>query len=1211
MMFLFSKNTILKILLTTLIGYLLVDCKSRDFKVRDSQVQEVDSLSEADRAKKSDALDIANSGNREFQRGRYEESLAIGKKSLDTFLTAEGYFLTGTSYSKLGKNEEAKQDLESASRLDPTNEQILITLALVHTALGEDEAALKVYGDLSRKFPEEPIYPFRKAIQLKAMTRYKESLAVLDSISVEKFPHKTEYYSQKGDVYLKLKNYKEAERYLSLAEESSPDSKSLKATKSSIQTASHLENGNRAMSNTNYDLAIEEYTKATKLEPRNPSPLIFLANAFILNKEYRDAEKTLDKAIAINREFPPAYTTYSALYYQEKKYNQSIQWADNGLKIFSKSAALYNRRGLARWKLADTRKAGLEFRRAVELEPNFFEAENNLAFLLMEEGRFGEAKQIFNGLSQKNPANKDEYKRSTIYCEQSELIGSGDRFLQQGKISNAMKLYDQAKLLNADEPAVWNAYGRANFILEDYPKAEANFTLAYSLDDKNIPALQGLIRLYSKTRSKAKEKATIAKLEKLTSGDPLLQILMGRIKEDNGDYDAAEKAYLAIRKQNPENTDVSLRLGSLYYKMAVQKNTEEEYSKALALLEKAKKENPNISEIPETERIIRENQKFMEILPTIKIANNLYDRKRFSEAIKYYNDAFKISPRPNLLVKVAECHVGMGEEEKALTLLKNASQDSKTESTDYKEAIYSFFLQKGEVEKAEKGFYEVLSVNPGSYFSYYKLGLIEMSRKNYDKSISLLDKSLILNYNFPAGNVAKGVVYYKKGDPKSAKQEFERAKTKDNELDVAIYNLGILYFNQDMDKEARKIFSDLLKTNPESAEAYHQLSYLDFKEGNLPSAEKNILKALDFDRNPSYLFAYTKILESKKDQSKWKEIAREITEKYPSTTYASRLKNEVFKDEPMYFQNLEATGVMVSEPLQIGDVLIANYGTSMVATDLKSKQRLWRIFTTDKNRYIDFDLKLYGGGNNWITSWDVLTGEKIASVQNSTLKGYTIGFLGILPNGNLVVQYQDKDSSILLSYSPGLSLLNMRSIKGRYHIAQKPGEDLFSLWSEDGSVLSSGNWTQVGQELIPISSKESILSGAYHGSDFYLLTKAGYYSNSSWKKWNHPIDRIFSSKERFLFQSGSRFYKWKGGSDLEELEFAESASSVLPLNRGFLVWKDSDRKISQKSKSSRSQKLFYYDDSGKEIADSLVPDSWQDRSSDIIGVTIQDLSRSK
>lgn len=1208
---LFSKNVILKILLTTLLIFIVIDCKTREFKVRDSQVRVADTLSETERAKKSDALDIVNSGNREFQRGKYEESLSIGKKSLELFLTAEGYFLTGTSYSKLGKNEEAKQDLESASRLDPNNEQVMITLALVHTALGEDEDALRVYDDLSRKFPNEPIYAFRKAIQLKAMDRYEESLAILDSISVEDFPYKTEYYSQKGDVYLKLKNYKEAEKYLSLAEESSPDSKSLKATKSSIQTASHLENGNRAMTNKNYTLAVDEYSKATKVEPKNPSPLIFLANAYILKKEYPNAEKTLEKAVSINREFLPAYTTYSTLYYQEKKYNQSIQWADSGLKIFPRSPELYNRRGLARWKLADTRKAGLEFRKAIELEPSFFEAENNLAFLLMEEGRFGEAKQIFKGLSQKNPVNKEEYKRSTIFCQQSELIESGDRFLQQGKIKNAVRLYDQAKLLNPDEPSVWNAYGRTNFIIEKYPKSEANFSLAYSLDDRNIPALQGLIRLYSKTKAKAKERATIEKLEKLTAGDPLLQILMGRIKEDKGEYEAAEKAYLAVRKQNPENTDVSLRLGSLYYKMAVQKNTEEEYSKALALLQKAKKENPNISEITETERIIRENQKFTEILPTIKIANKLYDRKKFSEAIKHYQDAYKISTRPNLLVKVAECYVGMGEEERALTLLKNASQDSKTQSTDFKEAIYSFFLQKGEIEKAEKGFNEILTVNPGSYFSYYKLALIEMSRKNYDKSISLLDKSLILNYNFPAGNVAKGVVYYKKGDSKSAKQEFERAKTKDNELDVAIYNLGILYFNQDMDKEARKVFTDLLKTNPDSAEAYHQLSYLDFKEGNLNSAEKNILKALDLDRSPSYLFAYTKILESKKDESKWKDVAREITEKYPSTSYASRLKKEVFKDEPMYFQNLESTGVMVSEPLQVGDVLVANYGTSMVATDLQSKKRLWRIFTTDKNRFIDFDLNLYGGGDNWITSWDILTGDKLSSSKNAALKGYTIGFLGILPNGNLAVQYQDKDSSVLLLYSPRLEILNMRSIKGRYHIAKKPGEDLFSLWAEDGSVLSSGDWRQVGKELTTINSKEPIISGTYNGSEFYLITKTGYYSDSKWSKWDHPVDAVFSSQGRYVFQVGEEFYDWKGGSNLGKLEFAESASSVLPVNNGYLVWKDSRKTKSSRSKSSKSQKLFYYDSLGKEVADSLVPESWQKRSSDIIGVTIQDLSRSK
>ncbi|WCL50201.1 tetratricopeptide repeat protein [Leptospira sp. GIMC2001] len=1203
------KLSIQHLIIVSILG-LIVNCSSREFRTTKDSGQSVKAtLSPEEKVKYDRALQIVNQGNREFQKSNFKESLKLATTALENFPVSEGYYLAGVSNYKMGKNEEAASDLEVGRKIDPKNEQILITLALVKSTLGDEESSLEIYNELIQFYPEEPIYSFRKGIQEKGLGKYTESLTTFKSINPEKFPQKTELYSQLGDVSMKLKNYKEAENYFALAEKNSPDSKSLKANTSSVKTASYLEKGNNAMASKNYDIAVAEYSKAVKNEPKNASPLVFLANAQILQSDYRGGEANLNKALQLNDEFVPAYEAYSALFYREKKYPQSLTWAVKGLKVAPKSEALWNRQGLAQWKMGDNKSAALSFRKATEINPKFMEAERNLGFLLIEEKRFRNAKLTFNNLITRDPSNAEQHKKTALFCDQLELIEKGDRFLPQGKIRDAKREYDKALTLNQEEPAVWNAFGRMHFIEGNSAKTVSSYNRSLTIDNDNIPALQGMIRHYSKSKDKAKEKFYLARLEKLTEGDATTGILIGRLKEDSGDLAGAEKTYLDLRKKFPDDDAVPFRLGVLYYKMAVEKNTEEKYDEALSYLKKAEKENPNLPDIAETERVIKENRKFDEVLPTIRKANTLYDRKKFKEASALYNEAFVKSGKPNLLVKVAECMVGMGEEEKAMSLLENAAKNNKGSSSDFQEAMYSFLLQKGEVEKAEKGFYKILSENEGSFYSYYKLGLIEMGRKNYDKSISLLDKSLILNYNFPAGNVAKGVVYYRKGDPKVAKEEFDRAMEKDDGLDIASYNIGILFFNQSMDKEARKVFQELAKKNPDFAESYHQLSYLDFKEGKIASAEKNILKALDIERTPAHLFAYARILEAKKDSNRWKSVARELTENYPSSQYAAKLKAAAFKDEPIYFQNHGIQGTLASDPIFVGDMMIANYGSSIVATNSASKTRIWRSQVNENYQHLATDMRLYGVSSKSITSWNLEDGEIAGRKEHGFPKDAKFVF-STNTGDEIILAYQSSTTTVFQTWSYELDKKKEVIVPGSWNFVYNSVSQKILAWNKtNATILFDAKDTDDLVAKATNSSKNSKsnpntkkpLLGSWIGDNAFLIFNNGYMNSSSsgdFKSWKTSFDRAKVFGDSAILSNGNSFYSWNGNGEPTELSFAKGAKDVLPVDDGFIVWKSNDS-------------AFYYDKLGKAIADTKVPQDWKDRRAEVSSLYIQALNRSK
>jgi tetratricopeptide (TPR) repeat protein len=258
------------------------------------------------------------------------------------------------------------------------------------------------------------------------------------------------------------------------------------------------------------------------------------------------------------------------------------------LGFFPKSERLFNRLGLAQWKLGDLKSAALSFRRASEINPKFVESDKNLSYLLMEDKRFYDSKLVLQSLSKRDPAATPEYNKIILFCEQSELIEKGDKLLASGKINDANKLYSQSLKMNANEPAVHNAFGRSYFVSSLISKSEASFQKALSLDSENIPALIGLIRIYSRLRDSKKEKAALSQLNSLTEGDPTAGILVARLKEDDGDSKAAEASYLSLKNQYPDNSAISYRLASLYYKIAVDKNSEEKFEEAISYLRKQK-----------------------------------------------------------------------------------------------------------------------------------------------------------------------------------------------------------------------------------------------------------------------------------------------------------------------------------------------------------------------------------------------------------------------------------------------------------------------------------------------------------------------------------------------------------------------------------------------------------------------------------------------
>ncbi len=1119
--FRYSIFTILALLISVLAG----DCKTTELPVISGEQSVQDNLSEEDRLKKAQALQLVNAGHRSFQKGKLEESLEIAHKSLEIYPTTEAYYLGGISLVQKGKNLEARSYLEKAHALNPSSEKVLLSLGILNSTLGYNREAMENYRSLQLLNPGESMYVYREAVEWKAMKEYNTALNVLLSIDPSSFLRPAELYSQIGDVYLKLKNYEKAKEYFAKAETVSPSLKSLRIRSKSVQVAAFLEEGNSALIKKDYHTAIRAYSDAIQIEPDSYSPYIFRAKVYILNQDYTLAEKDLQKSIQLNDENIAVYETFSLLHYSLGSFSESKRWAEKGLSIFPRSVELRNRVGLAEWKSGNIRQAILQFQKALEIQPDSLELGQNLAYIFLEEGRFYEAKNTLGSLLKKH--SNEELRKTLIYAEQMEIIQGGDQYIIQGKLEKAIGEYRRASSLNPQEPAVWNAFGRAYYAFSDYRKSEEMYAKANSLDSENLESLLGLLRVYAITSDMRKQKAIQQKLEKITQGSPELLIAIARIKEDRGDLVGAEKDYLEIRKKYPENEAVKIRLGVLYYKMALQKNEEEDYSSALSFLEKSRRENPGLAEAEATERIIRENLRFAKVIPVIREANRFYEQKEYKKALPLYKKAYRESAKPNLLVKVAECYVGMGQDEKAMVLLEKSDREAGQKSTDFREAIYSYFFQKGEIQRAEKGFLEILSQNPASYFSFYKLGLIQLEKKDYTKAIEYFDKALMLHFRFPAANTAKGIAYYRLGDTKRAREEFNLAYTKDKDFEIARLNVGILYFNENEKEKAKEIFLELAKSK-ESVDAFLQLSYMEFKAGNVKMAERYILEALSIERSPEVLLAYIRILEAKGDWKARDAIAAEVLRNFPNSMQRAILQEESLAQRQKQEMHWPKGGEWRSVPVMNSEILVRHFPNSILATDIRMGTTRWRILPEEKIETIHLDWHLLGVGRKNAFVWSLEDGSLIQRIPIHLEEGSQVLFARFyLPSEKVgvFVRRKSRDSSphyvwIVADLSGIVQNLPFK------HTA-------FGVLGED--------------PLEPI-----------------FVTHHGFESQNEFFPWNESLGTIFGTgkqvkmEEAYFFSEGlilrseTGYWEVKDPKKIRKLDFAEKAVHIQPNAEGYI-----------------------------------------------------------
>ncbi|XP_037370063.1 RNA polymerase II-associated protein 3 isoform X1 [Talpa occidentalis] len=209
------------------------------------------------------------------------------------------------------------------------------------------------------------------------------------------------------------------------------------------------EKGNKYFKQGKYDEAIECYTKGMDADPYNPVLPTNRASAYFRLKKFAVAESDCNLAVALNRSYTKAYA----------------------------------RRGAARFALQKLEDAKKDYEKVLELEPNNFEATNELRkinqVLNSQENSYPkEVDTVIKSSHEEGKQTEEQQNKQRAISEKD--LGNG--FFKEGKYERAIECYTRGIAADGTNALLPANRAMAYLKIQKYEEAEQDCTQAIFLD---------------------------------------------------------------------------------------------------------------------------------------------------------------------------------------------------------------------------------------------------------------------------------------------------------------------------------------------------------------------------------------------------------------------------------------------------------------------------------------------------------------------------------------------------------------------------------------------------------------------------------------------------------------------------------------------------------------------------------------------------------
>ncbi len=721
-----------------------------------------------------------SNGNKFYDRGKYQEASIMYRRALQKDrLYGEAYYRLGLNELKRNAFGDAMRSLRRAVELQPDN----------------IDAAVKLGDIYLLAFSQQPAQ--RKAI-------IQEIQELVDRIS-RRNPNSYEALRLQGHIALANNDMPVAIERFEAANKLKPMQPDIVLILFQVLDMSKrpedAEKLGRQMISTNkdfgpiYDLLYIMYIKQNRIDdaekiliqktesnPKNAQFQLQLAGHYLGAKRRPQMEEVLKRMMANTKDYPEAYMMVGDLFYRIREWDRSSQVFTDGMKLFPKDKAVYQKR---------------------------------LVELLSIQNRPQEAMTMVDQVLKDNPKDND-----AVAMHAALALQTGDVQMVASAVQDLQSLVSKSP----QNHLLRFSLGSALATKGDLDQARIQLEEAVRLRTDFIAARELLSRIYLIRGEPAKSLKEADEILKLDKNSLAAKLMRSSSLLSLGERDKARQELDEVLKSSPQSTEAKFQLGYLSFQerkfkdsedifRALHKSNPNDFRGLVGVIENDVAQGRFKEAIDELQREIAKDPKRNDVKQALA---KVYVRaEQYDAALKLYSELLAPNPKSaDLLFQMAETYKRKGDLTQAAEFFRKASSAQPNDTL----ALLQLGLLMdgtGKREQAKPIYEQILRLQPDHPIALNNLAFIKAEEgQDLDSALTMAQRARQKAPGDRAIADTLGWIYIKKNLSDDAVRVFVDLVTKEPGNPTFRYHYGLALLQKGDKLSARKEFEEALKKNP-------------------------------------------------------------------------------------------------------------------------------------------------------------------------------------------------------------------------------------------------------------------------------------------------------------------------------------------------------------------------------------------------------------